>query len=185
MLAERTKTCANPACGRTLPIGEFYARTDAWDGLQSQCKKCSRERRAQWAEDNRERLRELHRTTHARRRADPERAAIERVRKREWARAKRGTQPESYRTSRFMRATVSADLLPAAPFAARLLEIMERDGSSQVECAAVLGISARTVGAIVRGERLDVETETVERALFADDTMDLRDLYPDLYSEAA
>jgi len=62
---------------------------------------------------------------------------------------------------------------------------MERDGLSKLELARMLGISPRTIVAITNDERVRLDLDTVERALIADDTITLRELYPDLYSEAA
>lgn len=77
------------------------------------------------------------------------------------------------------------EILSAATFAGWLREIMERDHIDRRATADRFGMSERTLYAILGGERPTVELGTVERALIADDTTTLRDLYPHLYCEAA
>lgn len=171
MVSEPTKVCANPECGRDLPLSEFYARSASPDGHQSWCKRCSREKRAEWAALNRKRLRELHQATSRRRQADPERAAIERTRKREWQRRKRGVRPECYRVvgSPIGRST----RLDARPFVSWLRSL----GDTPAQISLVVGMSPDGLNQLLYGDRRGVEIDTVDRAcLFAGIRID--DLYP-------
>jgi hypothetical protein len=43
---EETKTCS--ACGRTLPVSEFYNRTRSKDGKRTRCKQCDNLAHKDW-----------------------------------------------------------------------------------------------------------------------------------------
>lgn len=78
------------------------------------------------------------------------------------------------------------EMVSAVPFAAWLESIMLRDDASRKETAIRLGIADRMFRMVLNGEQARVQLDTVERALFADDVLTLREVYPALYDlEAA
>ncbi len=182
-LVEQTKVCAD--CKERKPFGEFYPRTYWPDGsvrnVTAYCKPCNIARSRAWDRDNPERLRAKWREATRRRRADPERHAIHLEGCRRRYRERVGTFGDEMRHS----ANGDTELLPVEPLAAWLLYVMERDGCSGVEIAARFRMANRVFGNIVRSKQRTVTLTTVERALIADDTITLRELYPALYSEAA
>lgn len=183
-IAEPTKVCNGPLCeGQRKPWGEFYR--DSKTGCpRTYCKECDKVKARDWQQANRASVHAHQRTYRAKVRADPELCAERITYKREWRRRRDGILPENYRTERKLASTSSANVDPE-PFAVRLREIMARDDVSKIELAARLGLSARTVVAITNGERVRLDLNTIERALLADDTITLRELYPALYQEAA
>lgn len=54
-----TKTCSK--CGIEKPITDFYKRTNSKDGVQQQCKDCSKIYGAEWYKKNKESIDEKHR----------------------------------------------------------------------------------------------------------------------------
>ena len=75
--------------------------------------------------------------------------------------------------------SVSHPRLEYGPFRAWLLWVMERDGMNIRETARKLGISDKTAREVLKRRR-DVNLATVERALIADNSVMLGDLYPDM-----
>ncbi len=63
--------------------------------------------------------------------------------------------------------------------------MIERDGASKRATADLLRMPERMLRMIVGREQAGVELDTVERALIADGTVELDDLYPMLFQEAA
>jgi hypothetical protein len=63
--------------------------------------------------------------------------------------------------------------------------VVKRDDTSKKATALRLGIADRMFRRILDGEQVNVGLDTVERALIADDTLTLRELYGELYEEAA
>ena len=77
------------------------------------------------------------------------------------------------------------ETVSSVPFAEWLREVLDRDKSSIHDLEMRFGIADRTLRLILNGHTERVELATVERALVADDTITLRELYPDWYEAAA
>jgi len=114
--------------------------------------------------------------------ASPERLGVKRAYEREWYRRNKGVDPSRWRVG--VTPSVSTVTLSAGPFVAFFEMVMARDEISLTELAARWGMSDRTLRVIRNSER-SPSIETVERALIADGTVDLDDLYPNLFAEAA
>lgn len=57
------KKCSS--CGETKEITDFYKNRSRKDGLQNQCKDCSKKTNKKWMDKNRERIRDYQRDYHA------------------------------------------------------------------------------------------------------------------------
>ncbi len=135
---------------------------------QSRCKTCH----AVASNSNREAKRRYDRRRYRRTRNDPEAWARRLEDMRFQYRARRGVA----RVNRRQYGTV---LLDSAPFADWLRWIVGRDDTSIKGLAVRFGVGDKTLREALKGR--DVELATVERALIADDTIALRELYPCLY----
>lgn len=173
-LVEPTKRC--PHCKTRKSWSEFAARTKWPDGTmrcpQSWCRACQASRPQDAASRRRANAKYWEKF-----KQDASAYADHLERRRFRYHIERGTIAPIRR-----RAKGDVTLLPAAVFIAWLDSVAERDGVSRNETAARLGISDRVFR---KPEGASVELETVERALIADGTLTLRDLYPSIYEEAA
>lgn len=172
------------------PRSDFYTHvTKGRVYAKTYCKTHEKARVMAYQRANAERSNATSARAYAKRKMDPERFAIFRESRRQYVRKSRGITPDRYRPHCLKdidtltgRSTVTVD--DARPFVAWFESVMERDGIALMELAGRLGVSDKTLRAIRDGERLPA-LETIERALFADDTATLDDLYPNLFQEAA
>lgn len=74
--------------------------------------------------------------------------------------------------------------VPVEPFAAWLAFVLRRDGMTSAETAEMLGVPERTIRRILGHEMRRVEVDLVDRALIRDGTIELDDLYPNLWEAA-
>ena len=156
--APPTKVCSR--CKRRKPYSEYHARTRGLDSftvetVQSRCKACDREYRREWAARNPERMRKYWRDDYARASDKTARGNVARRRQR-------------------------AELLSAQPFKAWLEHLLCREDDAPETPTALahkLGISPRSVRRILGGSQRHVTLELVERAIKADDTTTLHELY--------
>lgn len=183
-MVEPTKVCKD--CGERKPWSSFWAKAKWEDGSMRQphsyCKPCHQARTNEWERKKRaadpEWRRRRGQRNRERIRSDPDRYAESLAYRREWARKRYG-----YRRDLSKGASAKEKLTPA-PFVTWMDYVVERDETSINDLAARWGISDKTLREIRNGKR-SPSIETVERALIADDTIELRDLYPHLYCEAA
>lgn len=151
------KTC--PRCGERKPRREFYAlRKGAGVYARSLCKPCDKASVAVWRAANPARVAAIQAATHARRKLDPERAAIRRDQGAQSARRRRGNLPRLTPLP-----SPAGGLVDAAPFAAWLRTL---EGSS-VDVAWVVDMQPRQVRGYLSGERTQVLLDTVDRACLA------------------
>lgn len=141
---------------------------------QSRCKTCQ----VAYNRKNREPRRRYDRKRYWRVRNDPAAWADQLEAQRFSYRRRRGVTHVSRRRG-------GPDLVDPVPFATWLRTVIIRDGSTANETSLRLGLGEKTVRELLNGRRQGVELATVERALIADDTITLRELYPNLYEEAA
>lgn len=175
-VAEPTKICMGPLCsGARKPWSEFYPRSSWPDGSmrapRAHCKRCDTALRRERRHNDPEMQRAARNRAYERTKADPEKWAERMAYLRDWKRQRYGHVPRRRMVS------AGGPLVSSVPFAAWLREVMARDGATQRDLAERFGVSDRSLYAILREGR-DVELATVERALIADGTTMLWELYP-------
>jgi hypothetical protein len=155
---EPTRVCSR--CKQRKPYSDFHARTRRPDGftvvtVQSRCKLCDRAYRREWAAANPERMRKYWRDDYARVSGKAEHGKDARRRER-------------------------AELLSADPFRAWLGYLLRREDDRPKNPTAMalnLRMSPRSVRRILSGSQRHVTLDLVERAIGADGTTTLRELY--------
>lgn len=175
-MVEPTRICSK--CKERKPWSAFYAKKRWEDGTvrqpQSWCKVCQDSRPL-----NRESRKRANKRYWAQYKANDAQYGDHLERRRfRYHIAQGRSEPMRRRSERCSR-------LPAAPFAAWITYVLERDDASIEATAARLGMADRLCRRIRDLEQQMVSLETVERALIADGTIGLEDLYPDLNLEAA
>lgn len=172
-----------PDCGFKRPRHEFYASTTKGRVYaHTYCKTHEKARTMAWQRRNREKANAISSRAYYNRKQDPERFATFQEQRRQYMRRRRGITPDRYRVG--VVPSASTISLTGGPFVEFFESVMARDEISLTQLAARWGMSDKTLREIRKGRR-DPSIETVERALIADGTASLDDLYPRLFAEAA
>lgn len=182
----RQKRCSR--CQVVKPWHEFYAQRKWPDGTmrvpQCRCKQCAREVRAEQKRADRIANPEKWQARASRLwtqiKADHERHMSKVVYDRDRRRAALGITPDRFRGSRYQRGEGGHELVNAEP----LRELLRNYAGEISTLAEASGVGERRLRDIRSGAQKGVTVENLERVLIALG-MTLRDVMPDLYSEAA
>lgn len=176
-MPEPTKACPRcPEKGRQ-PWSAFRLHTGR-DYPVAWCRECERE----YARERQARLRAADpganakalRKRYAAERSDPERMAVRLMKQRE----RHGIPPERWRGARLHRAKRTVATVPAGPFAEWLRTTIADHPHGIKGVALTTRIEERVLRRVIKGEQDNVSIDTVDRALLAEGTADIGDLYP-------